>query len=376
MQTDTSANPTLDEVHDDIFLLDSSDFVIPESVHLISNVIFSNDNEVQVKNSAPGGLARLFQRFPLIIALIHSFRLFFAADKNTVIMIDGSHPWVWLFTGYLNRLFFFRKRTMFLWDSFLEYKLGTEKRLWFFPFIKIKTAWKESLARGALLGYDMITVWSRKQVSAHAEYFRLPKEKLIYLPFKSNHSNRKRFPEVLCNIPLGKFVFSGGNGKRDYKCLVDAVRGTDVAVVISSTDPKVRKEIEFLPNVILLGAPEPAFAQLQVICYFAVVPMIHSGLKGGGETNICNAMGHEKPVIACCNIAAEDYIVEGETGFVVPVGNSELLRQRILELWNNPDLVEQMGRNAKQRVEEYFTHDKFVRRLLRLAILLGDSRRS
>ena len=362
----------LDQVREDCYLLDQPDFEIPQDVRLISNDSFYPDYEVSVEYINPCFWSKLFRWCWPLSQLIYAIQIFFSADKRTVIMIDGSAMNIWLFIGYLNRLFFFRRRTMFLWDSFLEYCLGTEKRLRFFPFLKFKNSWKDSIARGALLGYDMISVWSRKQVSAHAQYFRLPEEKFIFLPFKSNHSNQRQYPDVLCNISLGKFVFSGGNGKRDYKCLIDAVRGTDIVVVISSTDPKVRKEIEFLPNVILLGAPEPAFAQLQVVCYFAVVPMIDSGLKGGGEANFCNAMWHGKPVIACCNMAAEDYIIEGETGFVVPVGDSELLRKRILELWNDPELCEQMGRKAKQRVEERFTHTLFIRRLLRLALLLGS----
>jgi glycosyltransferase involved in cell wall biosynthesis len=283
---------------------------------------------------------------------------------------------LWQTLGYLNRIPFFRHRKLLLWDVFVEYKLGTEKRLKFFPLIKIKTRWKEAIARHALVGYDLIVKWSRKQAAAHAQYYRLSEEKFVFLPYKSNHSNTLRYSqESLCNVTLGRFIFSGGNGKRDYQCLVDAVRGTGIPVIISATDPVVRKQIELLPNIILLGAPEPAFAQLQSICTLAVIPMIDSGLKGGGEANFCNAMWHGKPVIACCNMAARDYIIDGETGFVVPSGNSELLRQRILELWNDPERAEQMGRNGHLHVTKNYTHDLCIRRLLRLALVLGDAKK-
>jgi glycosyltransferase involved in cell wall biosynthesis len=84
-------------------------------------------------------------------------------------------------------------------------------------------------------------------------------------------------------------------------------------------------------------------------------------------------MWHGKPVIACCNFAAEDYIVEGETGYVLPSGDSEGLRKRILELWNDPEKVRVMGQKGHEHIEKHFTHFKFIRRLLRLAFVLGES---
>ncbi|MDR1493325.1 MAG: glycosyltransferase [Planctomycetaceae bacterium] len=374
MNNDTSNNPTLKQVHENYHLLESADFVIPNNIRLISNVRFSEKNEISVRYIAPNFFIRLFRRLPLFFSFFHALQIFFSADSQTIILIDGSDKAVWLFTGCLNRIFFFRKRTLFLWDIFVEYILGTEKKIKIFPFLKFKTKWKEYLARNALLSYDLLVQWSKKQVSSHADYYRLPEEKLFFLPFKSNHSNSSKLRQY--DLHVGKFVFSGGNGKRDYKCLVDAVKGTDIPVIISATDPDVRKTIEYLPNVIVLGAPEPAFAQLQAASQFVVIPMIHSGLKGGGETNVCNAMWHSKPVIACCNMAAEDYIIEGETGFVIPSGDSELLRRRILELWNDPERVAEMGKKAHAHVKKNFTHDLLTLRLLRLAMILGDEKNS
>ena len=367
-------SPTWEQIRVDYHALDGSEFVPPEGVRLISHEHYADDNEVPVEFIAPNRLVRLFRLFGSVATLLYALQLFLAADKNTVVLVNGGSGGLWQLLGCLNRIPIFRRRNLFLWDVFVEYFLGTEKRLKFFPFIKVKTRWKEAIARHALAGYNLIVKWSRKQAIAHARYYRLPEEKFIFLPYKSNHSNASRFPQSdLCNVSLGRFVFSGGNGKRDYKCLVDAVRGTDIPVVISATDPTVRKQIELLPNIILLGAPEPAFAQLLSISTLVVIPMIDSGLKGGGEANFCNAMWHGKPVIACCNMAAEDYILESETGFVVPSGDSELLRQRILELWNDPELAEQMGSSGHRHVAENFTHDLFIRRLLRLALLFGAS---
>jgi glycosyltransferase involved in cell wall biosynthesis len=216
--------------------------------------------------------------------------------------------------------------------------------------------------------YGLNIVWSRKQVITHANHYNLPTSHFIFLPYKATHS---KFG-VNYNINIGRYIFAGGNGKRDYQCLINAVRGTNIPLIISTTDSAVRKNLELLPNVIILGAPEPAFAQLQAAATIIVIPMIHSGLKGGGETNICNAMWHKKPVIAVDDMAAEDYIVEGETGYVVTTGNTDVLRERIIELWNDPIKCRQMGDKGRERAEKYFTQFLGLQRLLRLAMIYGE----
>jgi glycosyltransferase involved in cell wall biosynthesis len=313
-------------------------------------------------------LALLWQRFSLLFYLFYAIRLFRASDGKSVIIINGGAVLLWVWCGLLNAFPLFGKKKLLCWDIFVEYILGTEKRLRFFPFLKITTAHKEKFARFILRQYGLNVVWSKKQVETHARHFNLPEHHFIFLPFKANHSKRETY-----DIPMGNFIFAGGNGKRDYETLIEAVRGTNISVIISATAPEVRKQIKPLPNVMVVGAPEPAFAQLQAASRFVVIPMTYSGLKGGGEANFCNAMWHGKPVIAADSIAAEDYIVHETTGFVVPSGDAEQLRQRILQLWHNETLCVEMGQRGRQHVENNFTHTQFIRRLLLLALVYGSS---
>ena len=358
---------TIDDVRSDWRVLDDESFVWPNDVRLISHEKFTGESEINVEYVEPGTIARFFSKISALYWLLYAVRLFRLSDGKCVIIVNGGVSHLWLWCGLLNAFPIFGKRKLFCWDVFVEFILGTEKRLKFFPFIKITTQRKEKLARFILKQYGLNLVWSKKQVATHARHFNLPEKHFIFLPFKANHSKRETY-----DIPMGNFIFAGGNGKRDYKCLIKAVRGTDIPVIISATDPAVRNTIEPLPNVIVLGAPEPAFAQLQAASRFVVIPMIYSGLKGGGEANFCNAMWHGKPVIAVDSIAAEDYIVDGVTGFVVPSGDVEQLRQRIIQLWHNETLCAEIGRSGRKHVEDTLMHKQFIRRLLRLALLEGD----
>jgi glycosyltransferase involved in cell wall biosynthesis len=97
--------------------------------------------------------------------------------------------------------------------------------------------------------------------------------------------------------------------------------------------------------------------------------MSDTGLKGGGEANMCNGMWHGKPVIAMDRMSAADYIVDGKTGYIISPGDVSTLRQRILDLWHDQQKCSSMGMEAKKHAEANFSHEAFVRRLLRLATL-------
>ena len=84
--------------------------------------------------------------------------------------------------------------------------------------------------------FRLSVLWSRKQIDPHAEWLRLPKDRFVFLPYKANHTKGPAY-----NLPIENYVFAGGNGKRDYQTLADAVRDTGIPVIVSATDPSVRK---------------------------------------------------------------------------------------------------------------------------------------
>ncbi len=347
-----TSEPTLDDVRHDWRVLDCPSWPVSDDVRLLSHEEFTPCEEMTVEWVRRGFLARLLRPIPLLGDLAYAWQLVRrAVRRRTVVLVNGATH-VALLCGAINHLLFGSRGSLLCWDVFVE----TDSPV------------KRGILRRCYQGYQLSVVWSRPQVASHARFLRLPETRFVYLPFKANHS---KWPGY--DLPAGRYVFSGGNGKRDYRCLVDAVRGTGIPVVISATDRRVRGTIERLPNIIVIAAEEPAFAQLQAASRFVVIPMVSTGLKGGGEANFCNGMWHGKPVLAADDIAAGDYILEGETGYVVPSGDSARLRERIVQLWNDDDQVAAMGARARQHVERYYTHELFIRRLLRLALLVGET---
>lgn len=60
--------------------------------------------------------------------------------------------------------------------------------------------------------------------------------------------------------------------------------------------------------------------------------------------------------------AVRDIVLDGETGFVVPVDEEALLAERILYLFQHPDERKRMGERARQHVETHFDLQKMVER--------------
>ena len=84
----------------------------------------------------------------------------------------------------------------------------------------------------------------------------------------------------------------------------------------------------------------------------ADIVVIPSRFEGFGLTAL-EAMSLAKPVIASTAGGLPE--VMGKTGRLVPVGDADAIAGAILDLADNPDLREDMGRAARARGEEAFS---------------------
>jgi len=64
------------------------------------------------------------------------------------------------------------------------------------------------------------------------------------------------------------------------------------------------------------------------------------------------------PVIASNVNGLPETVIDGETGFLVPPQNPQIIAEKILYLINNSDIRKRMGRAARTFVEEYYVWEK------------------
>lgn len=102
----------------------------------------------------------------------------------------------------------------------------------------------------------------------------------------------------------------------------------------------------------------------------AELPRIYSGagcfvlpsLEEGLPKVTLEAMACGLPVITTANAAGEDLVKDGDTGFIIPTGNIDLLSEKILWMAEHPNEAREMGKRALAKVEQVFTEKKYYER--------------
>jgi len=86
-----------------------------------------------------------------------------------------------------------------------------------------------------------------------------------------------------------------------------------------------------------------------------VMPSIEEGLS----VVQLQAMSCGIPIICTTNSGGEDIIEEGESGFTIPIRNTESLKNKIMYFYNNRSECLRMGKNARTRIEGGYTWDHY-----------------
>ncbi len=73
------------------------------------------------------------------------------------------------------------------------------------------------------------------------------------------------------------------------------------------------------------------------------------------------------PIVASDVGQISELIVHGKSGMLVTPGNPDELSEALIELANRPDLCQQLGEQARNFVDERFTWNSVVTRILRIA---------
>jgi len=79
---------------------------------------------------------------------------------------------------------------------------------------------------------------------------------------------------------------------------------------------------------------------------------------------LLESMACGTPVIACETGGAAELIENEVSGFLIPTNDSAMLAKRISELFANDSLRSSLGQNARRRIEEYFSTDRVVPKMM------------
>jgi starch synthase len=96
--------------------------------------------------------------------------------------------------------------------------------------------------------------------------------------------------------------------------------------------------------------------------YSAANVLVFPSLLEGFGMVLLEAMACGTPVITTSNVGAKDAIAEGVEGFLVPIRDTEVLKEKLEWCYRHPQELIEMGRAARQKAEQ-FTWERYRQKL-------------
>jgi glycosyltransferase involved in cell wall biosynthesis len=178
-------------------------------------------------------------------------------------------------------------------------------------------------------------------------------KKVIMSPFGSPAVNSKYTKKDLSN-PL-RILFVGSMGQRKgLSDLFEAIKMLNTHLVELVVLGSLLEDIKFykdeLPNFIY----EPTRSHHEVLnlmssCHIFCLPSIVEGRA----LVIQEAMSQGLPIIITPNTGGEDLVIEGQTGFLVPIRSPERIAESIAWFLSNRNLIHSMGICAQDHAAKY-----------------------
>jgi glycosyltransferase involved in cell wall biosynthesis len=108
-----------------------------------------------------------------------------------------------------------------------------------------------------------------------------------------------------------------------------------------------------------MADPRPAYMAMDILAMTSVQPEPFGGV-------VSEAMSLGLPVIATNIGGSLDQVVDGVTGFLVPPANPEALAEAIERLMKSPELRQQMGVAAVERLRKNFSLAEMTQKIERI----------
>ena len=159
----------------------------------------------------------------------------------------------------------------------------------------------------------------------------------------------------------GDYIFSGGRSGRDYHTLFQAVSNLTVKVVVNARPFNLRG-LEIPGNVRCNDILPPSqYRDLNSSALFVIVPLqdVHEAV---GITAVLHAMAAGKAVVVSDVSGIGEYVIDGETGIMVPPYSVSRMRQAIQYLYDNPETARSMGMKGRNLFEKHYTFEAFADR--------------
>ncbi|MDP3763194.1 MAG: glycosyltransferase family 4 protein [bacterium] len=194
----------------------------------------------------------------------------------------------------------------------------------------------------------------------------LPPEKNYYVPYGIDHAFYDKDTRV--SEISERYIFSSGRDVgRDYKTLIEAVKGLPVRLIIAALPRNLKNVGELPPNVNVLylkrTETQPFLKKAEFVVTTTIPEEKMAGSDCSGQYSLLESMSYAKAVITTARATLTGYFTAGEHGLIVTSENVAELKEAIMLLWNDPQKAKTMGEAARNKVRSQFAMEIFARKL-------------
>jgi len=210
---------------------------------------------------------------------------------------------------------------------------------------------------------DKIMVYSRGEIALHKTK-QAVKYEFMPIPVDGQY---EPFELARLHPPKrGDYIFCGGVTGRDFRSLIEAVRGLDVRLKLVAFSFDALGYRGTLPENcdFYNGMPEENYVDLMANAMFVAVPL-KDGRDAHGHTTVAQALVLGKAVLTTKGTSVDDYVTDGCEGLMALAGDVAGYREAILRFQKEPGLLDACEQNARLKAKE-LTYEVSAERLVNI----------
>ncbi len=192
----------------------------------------------------------------------------------------------------------------------------------------------------------------------------VPESKLIHVPYGVDLS---QFKQISKEDNVFRVIFAGGMCLRKgvhylLRAFAELHLPNSELILLGGVNDEIRPFFKKYEGKFKHLGKVP---QSELYRYYSqgsvfVMPSLEEGLALVQP----QAMACGLPVIATTNTGAEDIVRDEKDGFIIPIRDVEKLKEKLVYLYENPEVCRAMGQSARERVSSGFTWNDYGEKII------------
>ncbi|CBK75190.1 Glycosyltransferase [Butyrivibrio fibrisolvens 16/4] len=214
----------------------------------------------------------------------------------------------------------------------------------------VKGVLKSFLYKGAVKSKAITNIicYSKHEVEYYGNLFNAREGKIVSTTFGLADQKYRNGESIITNEG---FLFDVGKSNRDHKFLEEALENSQYKAIIAdrtyestgSSNCIVRRDVKYGDDL---------YSMIEK-CFAVIVPLVDENISAG-QTVFIQAMMFSKPIIVTTSNTIDEYVINGENGFIISKTKDSLLNC-LNKLTDDSELYASMCVKSRKMFEDSYS---------------------